>query len=297
MTKALSWVVVGAVTSLFLPLGFGVIALGDADDFIIAKAFFLVACLFWWAKIIHLGFGFRGRKLMTYLFVFIGCGAVGILALAATQYVDRKYAAKLKKSEMGKVETLEPPIYPAFQAIYDRHKEKLGKPLEGQEETVYQPRHEKATIIWIDGQVPFYVLLDENKQLKTIQGKIVTQNTWYFDADNRKRTNTPKGKNPPYGTVAMAWVDNPEWWEREVGWREWHCEYSKGVIHIQRFEHGLIIGDLRRMEKDYRVVVYILFTDEGTWDWEMPERRPPPCEEPSTDKNKLKTHLEKNPVS
>ncbi len=174
-------------------------------------------------------------------------------------------------------------------------KKKLGKPRRGKKpEMAYQARHDNAMIIWIDGHQDFFVL-HRNQKLTTIRGEDVDDDTWFFDEENRKKTGTPEGKDPPYGTFAMAWMSNREWWEREVGWRAWHCQYTKGIVRVQWFEHGLIVGDLRRVKEDYRVAVYVLLTDEGMWSLEAPERRPPPCEKPATNEADFKRWLEKHP--
>ena len=187
------------------------------------------------------------------------------------------------------------PIYHAFKSLHERFKDKLGNPQPPTEpEMVYQARHENARIIWIDGKDDFYLLRDNN-QLEIVPGVDVEDDTYYFDEENRKRTGAPEGKNPPRGTFAMLWVRDPETWKAKLGWRLWHCQYLKGAVRVQWFEHGLIIGDLRRMEEDYRAIVYVLLTDEHTWSREVPERPSPPCVKPATNAVELAKWLEVHP--
>ncbi len=297
MTKALSWAVIGVVAPALLALGAGFVLAGDSrTDFNIAHGCFLLAFFILWAKIIHLGFGSRRRKLLTYFLVFFGTGAMGVLGLAATQYVEQKRAAKVKANQTPPPPvTQEQPIYHAFKSIHERFKDKLGNPQPPTEpEMVYQARHEHSRIVWIDGKEDFY-LLHDNNQLEIVRGVDVENDTYYFDEENRKRTGAPEGKYPPRGTFAMLWEREPETWKAKLGWRLWHCQYLKGSVHMQWFEHGLIIGDLRRVEEDYRAVVYVLLTDEHTWSREVPERPSPPCVKPATNAEEQKKWLEIHP--
>ncbi len=192
---------------------------------------------------------------------------------------------------------LMPTPMPTDLLSFESAKKKLGKPKTGNKpEMVYQARHDYAMLIWIDGNQDFYVL-KENQKLVKVRGENVEQDTWYFDDENRERTGTPAGKDPPYGTFAIAWMSNRDWWNREVGWRAWHCQYTKGVVRVQWFEHGVIVGDLRRMKEDYRVAVYVLLIDDDMWAVDMPERHPPQCENPATNKADLELWLKKHPRS
>lgn len=123
MKKLLSW----NVLSVFLPslvgLGFGVLALGDLDDFIIAKACFLIVCLVLGVKIVLWG-AERRRSMMSYLLVFIGCGALGVIALVSVQYVNRKRDLKFTSTSSETTKPQTPALESATQVkifLSDKH--------------------------------------------------------------------------------------------------------------------------------------------------------------------------------
>lgn len=232
--------------------------------------------------------------------ILVVIAVIGLFALMS-KLLDQSDSPKVEQSPTVAASpqpTTNPtasPIYHGFKSLHERFKDKLGNPQPPTEpEMVYQARHEHARIIWIDGKDEFYLLRDNN-QLEIVPGVDVEDDTYYFDAENRKRTGAPEGKDPPRGTFAMLWVRDPETWKAKLGWRQWHCQYLKGTVHLQWFEHGLIIGDLRRMEEDYRAVVYVLLTDEHTWSREVPERPAPLCGKPATNAEELKKWLDIHP--
>jgi hypothetical protein len=94
-----SWGTISVMVSLLLATGIGVLALRESDDFIVAKVCFCLVWLILGAKIVYSATRAKRRSaFMTFLLVFLGCGVMGVAALASVNYVNRKRDAALAKS-------------------------------------------------------------------------------------------------------------------------------------------------------------------------------------------------------
>jgi hypothetical protein len=84
---------------LLVTIAFAVIALGNADeiDFRIAQICFVSSCIVLGIQIILLATKRQGW--MPYLLTFACCGALGLIGLAAVNYVNRKREAKVKTAQ------------------------------------------------------------------------------------------------------------------------------------------------------------------------------------------------------
>lgn len=164
-----------------------------------------------------------------------------------------------------------PVVYKPFMSAYEKHKTKLGKPIEEVKSTknASEDEHEYATVIWSDSLAKYYRLSKKDDNFSKYP-----QPTWDLDLKYlniewlTKRFSPTKGFKPPYSQLAALWdVDEKNWsW---IGFRKWHSYFDS--IHYQRFEHGIIIGSFPKYptykNKD---LLFILF-DDSRWDLQESE--------------------------
>lgn len=82
-----SWEVSTFVIAIAVGIAFAVLAM---NDFKLAKLFFLIAAADTTGGLVMWGWGSNRSAYLVYTFVFLGVGCVGVLALAAIRYVDKK---------------------------------------------------------------------------------------------------------------------------------------------------------------------------------------------------------------
>jgi hypothetical protein len=162
---------------------------------------------------------------------------------------------------------------------------RLGKPLPGRTvpvHDVYQVKHRKAMVIWLDDHF-FQVSTAGNP--KWIEREQV-------NGANRPELRTDAGcrklfpdilPNPPFSGVALLFKNDPDTW-RWIGSREWHCYLDNSKIRYQRFEHGMIIAGLRHKSEDSPDPQdALVLIDDGPWHIEPMEGSPPACNTPEED--------------
>ena len=139
-------------------------------------------------------------------------------------------------------------IYPPFRNAYRMHKRELGRPIQqATSDRGYEAWHEHATVLWVESLPGLVIMpIDSDKWIKRDDVK------WNLDfAVDDKITKAlnrpiPEGKHPPYGGIATLFLQHLDYWINTIGWREEDGEYMPNSIHLQRFEHGWIIGTFRQ---------------------------------------------------
>jgi len=198
-----------------------------------------------------------------------------------------------------KAESTQPSIRKEFLKAYKLYKDKLGGHRGDPEllEFAYYAKHQSATVLWVEQYNAFY-LLGKNFRWKCHDDPFPPEDTWFIDADNKKRFNTPDECFPPWAGVAKAWANEPSKWEW-IGCREEHCFYLN-AIYVQKCEHGLILGGYPRNKKDKRgAKIFVLVGEyEGEWTTGAVEKiEGADCVAPPTSKAALKKWQAKYPNS
>jgi hypothetical protein len=172
----------------------------------------------------------------------------------------------------GKADVLTPAVYAPFIPAYERYKAQLGNPTREVESAGPLPElhvHEHATIFWSITK-GFYILTHESRKWEN------RPDTAWHDRDTDwwstkqvtklfKKFNLPKGAKPPYGGLADRWYHSPEDWQW-IGWMDWQCIFPRHVpgqnkIFIQEFEHGTLIGPLRKSAENNVAHIAVLMND------------------------------------
>jgi hypothetical protein len=135
----------------------------------------------------------------------------------------------------------------------------LGRPIQGEfPEGAYEAWHENALVIWMNLLPGFAIMPFDSK--KWIHRDDLKQDTALQKDEYVRqllRRQIPKGKFPPTGGVATLFQQDIDQWITVIGWREADCIIPD--THIQRFEHGWIIGpvllDPKRSDSRYLVLL------------------------------------------
>ena len=174
-----------------------------------------------------------------------------------------------------------PVVFEPFAAIYEIYKAPLGKP-QGQtvkDSSVYYAVHEQAIVVWFKTLAAFYVLDRRNpKWTKYNDPDWETDRKWNDDRWLRERFHPPKNLGPPYSGVAKFWDRDQKSWSW-IGWRKWHCSYSRDVYY-QEFEHGIIMGGFLLSPSPIHkeeAVVFILAGDAQWSSRQSATMKPPIC--------------------
>lgn len=197
-----------------------------------------------------------------YLVTAMAASAIGIAVYYTNQWLDRKpeetvaatqSSVSAKTSEtQERAAAPEPdiPVYWLFQSAWNDHKDALGNPKAKEEplNKVHYAAYDHAPVIWvhISNTTPdsntFYLLKEDYTYIKLPDPKMdVRDKTWLSDECNRKRFRLPEKRVPPYGGIAKLWVQQ-SW----IGFRTWHSDYLNGLVYLQRFDNGFIIGGFRQ---------------------------------------------------
>ncbi|MDX6442995.1 MAG: hypothetical protein QOH71_69 [Blastocatellia bacterium] len=223
---------------------------------------------------------------MPFVVVFLACGVIGMIGLAAVNHVGRKGEAKSHQGSPIAVQEM--PIYEPFRSIRESHP-KLGAALQ-KEDLVenkatnkpwfYLARYDCAYIIW---DTSFFQLaindcedhkantwkraFDFQKQGKNYEiGKQYSDENWL-----RKHFKTPSDSFPPFGGVAQGFDWSPKQWTW-IGNQIWQTNLC-GVVK-QEFEGGRIYAAVPiHGEGNPNLKALILMYDnkdqnEGVWDYQ-----------------------------
>jgi hypothetical protein len=166
----------------------------------------------------------------------------------------------------------------ALNGVYAKYSARLGKPLADSETGyAYQATHEHAVVIWSDEQKAFYQLPVDpaRKWGKYPDPDYQRSPEWYRDEALRRRFKPPTNLGPPYAGVANHWVHDPKNWTW-IGWREWHCYFTPGVVFVQSFEHGVVMGPFRLHPDNSAAQVFVLH-ESGSWESSTFNGDSPPC--------------------
>jgi hypothetical protein len=288
------WGAMAFFESILIVVPFGIVGYSDLDasDVFIARTFFVMACVIVAVQVILLAARRRGQ--MPFVVVFLACGVIGMVGLAAVNYVDQKRTAKSRPALQGNFAGSAPNVlvYEAFRRIRESYPQ-LGSPLSKEEPIenpatrspyLYLAEHQCAYVIW--DRKFFQLALDDCDDHKS--------NTWarvadvmdqgespnlqigkeYGDGEWLKEhfKDTPVGLFPPFGGVAQGFDRFPKKW-LWVGYRRWHVALC-GVMK-QEFEGGRIYGPvpIHRGANDNLEALILLYEnkttkDKGTWDYQ-----------------------------
>jgi hypothetical protein len=142
----------------------------------------------------------------------------------------------------------QPPVYAEFRGAFSRYGQELGNTKENPIETsAYEAWHEKATVLWIY-ELREWVIMPHDS-LEWIEEHDTGEWRECLRSDTCLKKlfgkQMPSGKNPPFGGLATLFLTNVPKYVQEVGWRNEDCWYNSPSIHLQRFEHGWVVGNLR----------------------------------------------------
>jgi hypothetical protein len=179
------------------------------------------------------------------------------------------------------------PVYKPFRKAHDVYKEQLGGAVSLERSTGPMPiqsYHEHAMVFWSDKPSWFYKLPFDGKRNWEFEQDPTWDDRpiWRNEKELRKLFKPPKGRNAPRYGIASHWDKNRENWSW-IGWRVWDCLFFDDQVFIQEFQHGKLLGPLRKTPEQSRAQVIVIF-DNGSWthvdiDVEAPACRKPPSEE------------------
>ncbi|HYB76691.1 MAG TPA: hypothetical protein VEE85_00690, partial [Candidatus Bathyarchaeia archaeon] len=182
-----------------------------------------------------------------------------------------------------------------FDRLYKEYATQMGYPTSDAESIniFYQAVHQRATFIWMDSPLKFYVVENAGGWHEELEDRLPPGGygscPWYCDDVLRTKFPPPEPElGPPFGSAAYKWSKDPARWEHMIGWREWQCNFLQNAVQYQNFEHGRALGPMRfrpsysRDKFSSEGVVIVLLAD-GTWrtaSSTTPQTYP--CEEPLT---------------
>lgn len=128
--------------------------------------------------------------------------------------------------------------------------------------------HELAAVLWIrdDGRIYQLRKGGGEKRVSLFQDHGVDKK--FHDPEQvRQMLNLQDGFNPPKGGIASAWLHEPEAWSW-IGQHLSSIVLSHGVLTMQRFDNGLMVGPipLRRGDPS-KFTVWIVY--DGHWGYEL----------------------------
>jgi hypothetical protein len=172
-----------------------------------------------------------------------------------------------------------PPVSDGFRKTYDYYKSDLGLPITAaaDSDAAYEAQHQNAMALVFAPFGEIYILQND----KTFSSYPTTNWDRVNPAvDPKCLASIPEDKRPE-GGVAWLWCQDPTFWQKQIGLREWSCSMS-GKFHYQRFEHGTMMGVLVHATKPGGLGrIFILFDngkDKGKWTTNfIPADPVPPC--------------------
>jgi hypothetical protein len=204
-----------------------------------------------------------GPQLRPYLIII---GAVILVGGLLTAVVQVRYNLTSSSSHhAGHVQPEPlPTVYPAFQNDYADNRSEIGQPAD---RPVVPPQtneyfYQRANAIWTDTYFLIAIVEDTNpmrwEQYRDRRYHSLTARPTVVAEFRKARLPTPPpGYTYPQGGLAKMVLNDPSW-IKKIGWpKPEFCLFHEesDPIHVQRFEHGWIVGPLIDNNENLRNVL------------------------------------------
>lgn len=170
-----------------------------------------------------------------------------------------------------------PHVFDGFNETYDFYKSDLGAPIAAPQVShgAYEGQHERAMTLLFLPLGNIFILNNDETWARHPTTNWDRLNPVTFNPDFL--ASIPKNRKAPEGGVAWLWSQDPAKWMKELGWLVWSCSMT-GTFHYQRFEHGIMMGNLVHGTKIGGFGRIFLIFDNGKWTSNVIQTEDvPPC--------------------